>query len=117
MEDNKANVADSTVSNGVISITTDDGRVVSLKTFRDEFEWLRTDFWNLMSRVTQLEEENRKLKEEINEYKYQSTMDRNKVNMLEDIYNDCFSKMKNVSDYVGEMSKDYIRDFVYLHAD
>ena len=103
--------------NGTISITTDDGRVISLKSFRDEFEWLRTEFYSLMSRVAQLEEENRRLKEEINEYECLSRIDRDKVNTLEDIYNACFNKMKTVSEYVGEMSKDYIKDFVYVHTE
>jgi hypothetical protein len=70
-----------------------------------------------MSRVTQLEDENRKLRDKINDYEYQSMMDRNKVNTLTDIYSECFSNMNKVSEYVGEMSKDYIREYVYANTE
>jgi hypothetical protein len=117
MEDNKAKITDGSTSDTDVSVTTNDGGVVSLKTFREEFEWLRSDFWNLMSRVTQLEEENRRLREKINDYEYNMTFNMKRMNGFENMFDDCLGKLNKVSEYVGEMSKDYIRDYVYVNTE
>ena len=111
MEDNKTKITDGSTSDTDVSVTTNYGDVITLKTFREEFEWLRSDFWNLMTRVSTLEEENRRLREKINENDYQTISYRNKVDFHEDTINQLFGKMNKVSEYVGEMSKDYIRDY------
>ena len=117
MEDNKTKITDGSTSDTDVSVTTNYGDVITLKTFREEFEWLRSDFWNLMTRVSTLEEENRRLREKINENDYQTISYRNKVDFHEDTINQLFGKMNKVSEYVGEMSKDYIRDYVYVNTE
>ena len=121
MEDNETKLADTasngTPSNDVVSVTMSDGRVIPLSVFRDEFEWLRSDFYNLMSRVIQLEEENRKLRQKLDENDYQTIHYRNKVDSHEDTINQIYGKINKVSEYVGEMSKDYIREYVFANTE
>ena len=121
MEDNETKLADTTSngtpSNNAASVTMTDGRVIPLSVFRDEFEWLRSDFYNLMSRVIQLEEENRSLKQKLAENDYQTIHYRNKVDSHEDMINQIYGKISKVSEYVGEMSKDYIREYVYANTE
>lgn len=121
MEDNETKLADTTSngtpSNDAVSVTTSDGRVIPLNVFRDEFEWLRSDFYNLMSRVIQLEEENRSLRQKLTENDYQTIHYRNKVDSHDEILNKILGKINKVSEYVGEMSKDYIREYVYANTE
>ena len=112
MEDNKAKITDTDVS-----VTTNYGDVITLKTFREEFEWLRSDFWNLTTRIDTLEEENRKLKEKVNDYEYHMTSNINRMNEFENMFDHCLGKLNKVSEYVGEMSKDYIHDYVYVNTE
>jgi hypothetical protein len=121
MEDNETKLADTTSngtpSNDAVSVTTSDGRVIPLSVFRDEFEWLRSDFYNLMSRVIQLEEENRSLKQKLDENDYHTISYRNRVDNHDEILNQILGKINKVSEYVGEMSKDYIREYVYANTE
>lgn len=121
MEDNETKLADATSngtpSNNAVSVTMTDGRVIPLSVFRDEFEWLRSEFYNLMSRFSQLEEENRSLRQKLSENDYQTIHYRNKVDDHEDMINQIYGKINKVSEYVGEMSKDYIREYVYANTE
>ena len=121
MEDNETKLADTTSneipSNDAVSVTMSDGRVIPLSVFRDEFEWLRSDLYNLMSRVSKLEEENRSLIQKLDETDYQTIHYRNKVDAHEDTINQIYGKISKVSEYVGEMSKDYIREYVYANTE
>ena len=121
MEDNETKLADTTSnetpSNDAASVTTSDGRVIPLSVFRDEFEWLRSDFYNLMSRVIQLEEENRNLRQKLDENDYHIISYRNRVDNHDEILNQILGKINKVSEYVGEMSKDYIREYVYANTE
>ncbi len=121
MEDNETKLTDTTSngtpSNDAVSVTTSDGRVIPLSVFRDEFEWLRTDFYNLMSRITDLEEENRKLRQKLDENDYHTISYRNRVDSHDEILNQILGKISKVSEYVGEMSKDYIREYVYANTE
>lgn len=121
MEDNETKLADTTSngtpSNEAVSVTMNDGRIIPLSVFRDEFEWLRSDFYNLMSRVSQLEEENRNLKQKLDGTDYQTISYRNRVDRHDELLNHILGKISKVSEYVGEMSKDYIREYVYANTE
>ena len=121
MEDNETKLADTTSngtpSNEAVSVTMNDGRVIPLSIFRDEFEWLRSDFYNLMSRVSQLEEENRNLKQKLDGTDYQTISYRDRVDRHDEILSQILGKINKVSEYVGEMSKDYIREYVYANTE
>ena len=121
MEDNETKLADTTSkgtpSNEAVSVTMNDGRIIPLSVFRDEFEWLRSDFYNLMSRVSQLEEENRNLRQKLDENDYHTISYRNRLDNHDEILNQILGKINKVSEYVGEMSKDYIREYVYANTE
>ena len=121
MEDNETKLANTTSngtpSNEAVSVTMNDGRVIPLSIFRDEFEWLRSDFYNLMSRVSQLEEENRNLRQKLDGTDYQTISYRDRVDRHDEILNHILGKISKVSEYVGEMSKNYIREYVYANTE
>ena len=121
MEDNETKLANTTSngtpSNEAVSVTMNDGRVIPLSIFRDEFEWLRSDFYNLMSRVSQLEEENRNLKQKLDGTDYQTISYRDRVDRHDEILSQILGKINKVSEYVGEMSKNYIREYVYANTE
>lgn len=98
-----------TASSGTVAV--DSKRVIILEAFKDEFDFLKSDFYYLMSRVTQLENENRKLKEEKENFRWELDNQKNMVSSLNAMYNSCFDKLDDVKKYVGEMSKDYISNY------
>jgi hypothetical protein len=104
--------------NGAATVDSSDNSPSELEKLKEDFNFLKDEFYYLMNRVCRLEEDNRRLKNDWNEdYKWELQNMKFKIDSLYSMYDGCLSKVDNVSKFVDEMSQDYVNKYVVASVD